>query len=315
MYHPFFRGKQNELIAIRESAGVIKAAGFVPVIEPVKQSLNALRKTVESLKEESVDTVFVINPFYGDHAQDCEDIREYVSSICLDSHHFSAGILLREETALMEAVGLCGLYEPEQLVLIHSGFLHSKELVAHLGNSLSSIKSLFLEGRNGKLYQKKFSAGQRFLLRDGFESRRNRDHPPVEFFSDLHITYPDEGMDGFGDYLIVGDDYKESGGPAYAIAIHITYLDANEDDVMNVYHFLSDRIDTPTDPAGKFGEALDKLIVELGLPTCQILETSAIKEFKDLHNRGHYPGLGYVKKLSMKHHIETLADYFKNNTQ
>ena len=41
--------------------------------------------------------------------------------------------------------------------------------------------------------------------------------------------------------------------------------------------------------------------------------TSAIEEFRYLHERQHYPGLGYVKKLSMKHHIETLAAYFKNN--
>jgi hypothetical protein len=43
----------------------------------------------------------------------------------------------------------------------------------------------------------------------------------------------------------------------------------------------------------------------------KILETSAVKEFRDLHRQGHFPGLGYVKKLSMNHHIETLADYFE----
>jgi hypothetical protein len=39
------------------------------------------------------------------------------------------------------------------------------------------------------------------------------------------------------------------------------------------------------------------------------METSAVKEFRDLHAKGHFPGLGYVKKLSMNHHIETLADF------
>jgi hypothetical protein len=29
-----------------------------------------------------------------------------------------------------------------------------------------------------------------------------------------------------------------------------------------------------------------------------------------LYEQGHFPGLGYVKKLSMNHHIETLARYF-----
>ena len=30
-------------------------------------------------------------------------------------------------------------------------------------------------------------------------------------------------MDGFGDFLIVGDDYSDTGGPAYAVAIHLTF--------------------------------------------------------------------------------------------
>jgi hypothetical protein len=116
-------------------------------------------------------------------------------------------------------------------------------------------------------------------------------------------------MSGFGDFLIVGDVYSEGGGPAYAVAIHLTYIDADDDDVMYVYHFVSTTNDTPTDPAGKFGQALQKLIDKLDTGHSKLFETSAIKEFRDLHAKKHFPGLGYVKKLSMKHHIETLAGY------
>jgi len=142
--------------------------------------------------------------------------------------------------------------------------------------------------------------------------KRNRDHPDrPEFFSDLHITYPDENVDGFGDFLMVGDDYTEGGGPAYTIAIHLTFIDNESDDAMHIQHFKSDRQDTPKDPAGKFQEALDKLVRHLKSPNSKFYKTDAIREFLDLHERGHFPGLGYVKKLSMKHHLETLAKYFK----
>ena len=80
---------------------------------------------------------------------------------------------------------------------------------------------------------------------------------------------------------------------------------------MWIYHFVSDRQDTPTDPAGKFAEALEKMMKVLNRSKSKILETSAVKEFRDLHRQGHFPGLGYVKKLSMNHHIETLAAYFE----
>ncbi len=50
----------------------------------------------------------------------------------------------------------------------------------------------------------------------------------------------------------------------------------------------------------------------LNKPNSKILETKAVQEFRKLHKEGHFPGLGHVKKLSMNHHIETLAHYFNN---
>ena len=117
-------------------------------------------------------------------------------------------------------------------------------------------------------------------------------------------------MNGFGDFLMVGDDYAEGGGPAYAVAIHLTFLDPDRENVMRIYHFLSTTRDTPTDPAGKFGQALAKLINKLDSNESHLVETTAIREFRELHEKGHFPGLGHVKKLSMKHHIETMASFF-----
>jgi hypothetical protein len=91
----------------------------------------------------------------------------------------------------------------------------------------------------------------------------------------------------------------------------LTFIDSDKDDEMHIYHFKSDRQDTPTDPAGKFSEALNKLINKLNAPGNKIFESTAIAEFRQLHARRHFPGLGYLKKLSMKHHIETLSNYFE----
>ena len=108
----------------------------------------------------------------------------------------------------------------------------------------------------------------------------------------------------------MGDEYSEGGGPAYAVAIHLTFIDPDQDDTMQIYHFKSKRQDTPKDPAGKFAEALAGMMKVLDARGSKVLETDAVKEFRMLHQQGHFPGLGYVKKLSMKHHIETLANYF-----
>ena len=81
---------------------------------------------------------------------------------------------------------------------------------------------------------------------------------------------------------------------------------------MNIRHFVSDRRDDPTDPAGKFLEALGAMIEFLDSPTSQFVESAAVQEFRSLYRREHFPGLGKVKELSMRHHIETFADYFSS---
>ena len=39
MYHPYFRGKQFELITIREMAPLLAKSNFVPIIEPVREAV------------------------------------------------------------------------------------------------------------------------------------------------------------------------------------------------------------------------------------------------------------------------------------
>ena len=44
MYFPYFRGKQYELVTIRETAELMAKSKFVPIIEPVKESLRGLER-------------------------------------------------------------------------------------------------------------------------------------------------------------------------------------------------------------------------------------------------------------------------------
>ncbi len=314
MYYPYFRGKQYELITIRESAPIFAAQNFIPIIEPVKEQLRSLEKTLATICENNAKAIVVINPQLGDHKSSGEEICSLLGNKPKGYKNIAKGILLTEELSAKEAHTLLEANSHTgQLALIHAGFSHAKELSIKIKKQENITTSIFLENHCGKLYRRHFkNHTHKVLIRDGFQKRRNRDHPSVEFFSDLHITFDEEGMNGFGDFLIVGDDYSETGGPAYTIAIHLTFIDDEKDDEMHIHHFKSDRQDTPQDPAGKFSESLKKLIRELRKSSNKIQETSAIIEFRSLHSRGHFPGLGYIKKLSMKHHIETLAKYIED---
>lgn len=310
MYHPYFRGKQFELIAIRETAALMAKVGFIPIIEPVREALKGLERTLTEICAADGEAVVIVNPFHGDHAEDGVSISLLLEQNFLDKKGITAGILLRNNMDANDAMACYEKHKAHLPTFVHAGFTEAKALAEKLRDELPETRHVFFEKHCHKLYRKHFKgAGKRVLLRDGFERRRNADHPPVELFSDLHVTYDEEDMDGFGDFLIVGDDYTEGGGPAYAVAIHLTFVDPDKDDVMYIYHFVSTTKDTPTDPAGKFAQALAKLIRKLESGASMLFESTAIAEFRDLHAKGHFPGLGYVKKLSMKHHIETLADF------
>jgi hypothetical protein len=314
MYHPYFRGKQYELITIREMAPLLKTAAFRPIIEPVREALSGLHKALDAVVEADGRAIVIVNPHHGDLSGAGGRLTELLKEKFLNLPGISAGILLKQDATLDEAVECYKTHADHTPSFIHAGFTDAKALSERLGKATQEHCHIFFDRFCGKLYQKHFKGAHRVLLKDGFEKKRNADYKPVEPFSDLHATFAEEGMDGFGDFLIVGDDYSETGGPAYAIAIHLTFIDPDQDDAMQIYHFVSDSKDTPKDPAGKFAEALAKMMKTLNKPGSKVLETEAIKEFRAFHEQGHFPGLGYVKKLSMNHHIETLADYFKKAT-
>jgi hypothetical protein len=313
MYHPYFRGKQFELVTIRETASLLAENNFVPIIEPVRESLGGLERTLNAIYEAGGKAILILNPYYGDHRESGAGISALLDKVnnkgLLRRNAISVGILLRSDILLNEAIDCYNSHREYNPTFVHAGFTEPKRLAEDLGANLAGSRQIFVEDHAKLLYRRHFRSSTRVLVRDGFKQQRNADYPPLEEFSDLHVTFRDMNMTGFGDFLIVGDNYSDTGGPAYAVAIHLTFIDPDKDDVMYIYHFVSDTRDTPTDPAGKFAQALKKLVNKFDTGGSKLQETSAIREFRELHVKGHFPGLGYVKKLSMKHHIETLAHY------
>lgn len=309
MYYPYLRGKLNELIVVREMAELLASADIFPIIEPVKESFNGLKRTFDALQNAKASAAMIVNPEHGHYKKTSEKVRDFFKTELSDNDAARAGLLLTANTSLSELNDFYNTYGDGPITCVHAGFGDPGDVVDTFQN-VADIKHVFLDNKSGNLYRRRFSDQTRVLVKDGFIKRSNKDYPDVEFFSDLHVTYDDIGLDGFGDYLIVGDGYSDSGGPAWAVAIHLTFINGSKDDEMHIFHFKSDRSETNTDAPGKFLEALDKLVAEVNRDESMVLQTRAVKEFVSLHDRGHFPGLGYVKKLSMQHHIETLADYF-----
>lgn len=308
MYYPYFRGKQYELVLIKEQSQLLADNKIIPIIEPVKLNLNPLERALVSLNEANAKYILIANPTNGDFTRNSTLLFEFIQT--LDKEAIAVGLIVKEDSSLSEFERLLNMYDEFPLAILHHGFSNGKDLAA-LCSNFSNIKyNIFVSQEPNKLYQKHFKGlGERILIRDGFKKQlKNAHYPKNEHFSDLHITYEEENVDGFGDFLTVGNDYSESGGPAWSVAIHMTYLDKEQN--MFINHYVSDRQDDNKDAGGKFLEALNYLVADENKN--KFFNTKASEEYVELYKKQLFRGLGYAKKLSMQNHLEIVARFLRS---
>ena len=308
MYYPYFRGKQYELVLIKEQAQLLADNKIIPIIEPVKLNLNPLERALVSLDEANANYILIANPTNGDFIRNSTPLFEFIQN--LDKKNIIVGLIVKEDSSLSEFERLLEMYDEFPLARLHHGFSNGKDLASLCSTFLNIKYNIFVSQEPNKLYQKHFKGlGERILIRDGFKKQlKNAHYPKNEHFSDLHITYEEENVDGFGDFLTVGNDYSESGGPAWSVAIHMTYLDKEQN--MFINHYVSDRQDDNKDAGGKFLEALNYLVADENRN--KFFNTKASEEYVELHKKQLFRGLGYAKKLSMQNHLEIVARFLRS---
>lgn len=300
MYYPILRGKQFELIALRELSEHISPALMRPVIEPVRKNLSPLKKTLETLQAAEIKPILIINPSIGDFSNKSNNIEhidafldmEELFTPCLKisrAEDFSNYNIDLNNTALFVENAV----DRAMIPLLNSAncVLVNKERV-HPG-ALSQLNNFI-------------------LYSDSFDKKtRNADYGEKSYFSSLHSEWRGfSNAIGFGDYTILSEEYIESGGPAYVVTIHLSYIDQDAFDTMFVRHFSSFNDDSPANPGGKFKSALSKLCEYDESHKHTFYPSTGLTELRALQGRP-FPGLGQVKKLCMKHHIETTCNYLR----
>ena len=310
MYFPYLRGRQYELIALRELLENNKLSNnVIPIIEPVRLS-PTLVSTLEGFKDRGKKCSIVMNPDVGSFLEEYRDssksnLATRLDRLIDDNENFYYVSLMSKDYSLednFKSITDIG----KQITVCKK----PDDLQGYNENYRGQETAYNLISESGRL--KREVQGNKVKISDNFvRLPRNTDYSDRddEFFSDDHKYFVTDGYTGFSDYSIVGAEYNESGFAPYAVAIHIVYFNQEED--LRIFHFVSDSNLDYTDPAGKFGEALSKLMYKVN--EGKIPETFAISEFKKLHSTGSYPGLGTVKKLSIMHHIELVGKYLDQN--
>lgn len=303
MYFPYLRGRQFELIALRELVeSNVLSDKVIPIIEPVKLS-PTLVKAIESYTAREKRLAIIVNPEVGAFHQELSEDKNQGLKVSLkesleDKNNILYMYIMKKDgnpTKFIERnkKNMGTICRDKDAIPVFEKYFDGLDVQYNLISDESGFRRKIKKNR--------------VLLEDRFQKReKNSDYVNIddEPFSEDHIYYAEDGYVGFSDYSIVGDEYRETGFAPYAVAIHMVYFDL--DDSLRVKHFVSDSNDDISDPAGKFQEALTKLV---HWNESMQLDTIAMKEFDDLYRREVYPGLGTVKKLSIMHHIEMVGKF------
>ena len=296
-YYPYLRGRQNELIALRELATKKLLSGnIIPIVEPLTVS-STLLSTLKAFKDNKLKLAVIMNPEYGSFFQDNdkEDIKKEIIN------------LLNDDDLVIKA------YIMENDLDLSNEDIHNLLIINKKHDSFDEFFKTFKDGKyplitlipDDRLFKRKLNSDNKVLLEDCFNKQaRNSDYEnnKDEFFSDGLQLY-DDGFDGFSDYSIVGKEYVESGFAPSTVVIHLIY---NKDDDLRIHHFTSANNDNVNDIAGMYGKSVEKLYN--WNQKYNVYKTQGLKDFLESYSNQKYPGLGVVKRWSIMHHLQ-LVDY------
>ena len=231
-----------------------------------------------------------------------ENIKSYLS----DYKNFQFAFIISSIAELRKSINFIknNNLDGYSLAMIHSAIIDEENDLEYIKENKLIKYNIIELGKTNRRYHRNFDRKTIVPLDDSFNALsknadylKNEDEP----FSEEHLFYKDDGFIGFADYLTIGDSYSETGFLPYAVAIHLTYEHKGK---IRIHHFVSDTNDDISDVGGKFYEAIEKLVKWVNLNN--IKKTKALIEFENLYTSRHFPGLGYVKKLSIKHHLELM---------
>ncbi len=313
MYQPYIRGKQFELIGIRELAQPVLSPNKTkvsPIIEPVKDS-STLKTTLRELISNDVNFTIVVNPQVGTFKH-TERIFSTIKSSVGDSKNYQVGIIFHDKmtdanhSKLLDTLQQYAEIIPALSIIHNAAFDNIVDLFKLYEQHFTIKYNVINLSYTSKRYHRNFKENTRVELDDYFKAQsKNADYLEVDesSFSEEHLYYKEEGFEGFSDYLSIGAEYSETGFLPYAVAIHLSYAEA-ETNRIRIKHFVSDSNDDQSDIGGKFAEALDKLIDWCNRTN---YDSIAIPIFREYHQNGHFPGLGTLKKLSLMNHIHLVV--------
>jgi hypothetical protein len=265
------------------------------------------RISLDRYIEVSMPFLFICNPSYGDFANNSELLfTELTNEALVEYDNWIPALQVNVTSTAAVIAAFLTRYEQFEVAIIYNGLPADAAAVAQLANE-RIVHHVFIEGVVGAVYVTGVNAAIRVMISDRFHRQpRNADYPATEFFSDANTLAGNPNRIDFGDYSIVGNYYAETGGPAYAVAVHHIRFQGDVPGPLHINHFISDHVDAAVNTSGKVVEAVHNLVAEID--DFHPNNTAACDEYREIDQEQTSRGLGYLKRLAIQHHLEVMLN-------
>jgi hypothetical protein len=313
VYFPYFRAKQEELLALREVTPTIAEDRLIfPILEPVRTSRPGQLATVSrSLSDAGIPHAVIENPQVGDYRRTPELVRDDVLPGLAVYQRVRPAFIIHAGTRDSDVAAFLDRYPRRPVVLIHETSFRDAGIIRSLADQHGAVEyHVFMSPGTAGGYRRVFAGQGRVVVEDVFVRQpRNADYEgrSPEHFTSEHLNYRDDAMEGFGDFGIVGRTFSEQRGgqEPHAVTMHVTY--PNEEDRIYVQHFVSDDVSGPGDEPGKVIQAMRKAVA-FARETSPLLDfSSAVPEWELAVATRSAPRLGGLKRQTIRHHLELMV--------
>ena len=261
MYYPYLRGRQFELITIRDLALENALEKITPVIEPVKENFNSLNLANNIFFESGFKPFLIVNPSVGEVVGDTEHFLQYISE--LENPMYKPAFHYSDNAEyILECIYK---YELEESMIIGLDDFTKEDSLIELCSNNSVSHIMLLEPHRYRSLDRKIKDLNKIYIRldDLFErQQKNADYLeiPAHKFSEEHLYYREDRYQGFSDFTVLSKEYLEGGSVPRAVVINLTYINEEMNDQIWIRHFTSDTNDSISNVQGKFAEATKKAV-------------------------------------------------------
>ncbi|MCK0768824.1 sce7725 family protein [Chromohalobacter canadensis] len=301
MYWPFFRSKQEEMIALKELGPYLGSNLVVPVIKP-HDAASRVEGQISRVLQTGLRAALIVNTNEGSPVPAVADVMAMENSLenAYPNQVFPT-LEVHPGVTAADVSGFLNTYSGRTQVFVHRAHTLSAAIFP-----ASDAIHIFESNGVSPQFVSCFSASRCVILRDGFKKQSvNGGYPSVSYFDDLAYSYRIHGYDGFGDFAAIGDvPYNTGGGQPSHVALHLT--EPHQNNTFHCRHFVSAVPPATTDVQTKYFDALAQLIGHTGSPGVGPFSTFGVSDYCNNYVAGNFPGLGSPKRWSTKHHIQLL---------